>query len=516
VSAPRKLTDSGGGCVHGPAFLDDDTVAYDLTLPTGEVDIHTLRLSTGERRRVTDAPTWEWRASRGATANELLYLVTDLQQSARGYVAARDITTGTERKVATGNVTSVTASAGTYYYVGSDGRELRSLRDNVDERFLTFESIERTQSLAASPDGRQIAVTGRIENAPFGVCVIEVESRTMVCPATVEMATGAKVTFGSHNDLYIAGHDGIHAQDRAGTDRMVVPGIRAYGGVAVAPSGNRLVYSDCTAYGAVREVGVEPARFLTEEDRLSDPITGPGGLVAWMRGRREIFVRTSDGTVRNLLGPGQRGEVFRTATFDWNGTQIAFTRNGASKGIWIADVNRASHERQVTYSENDFVPLFLADGSIVFTHIIDKKSYVYRVQPGQEAVQALPHPRLTVDVDRRRGRVLLRSPDQKYLYWWDPVTGKETKGPPTYAPDTQNTSDLSISPDGRWLLYQSGPLGHEVWRTSLDTWKPELVFKAPASSTMEMSAITDEGHPIIIEKVWHGELYGVDATSGTL
>ena len=55
-----------------------------------------------------------------------------------------------------------------------------------------------------------------------------------------------------------------------------------------------------------------------------------------------------------------------------------------------------------------------------------------------------------------------------------------------------------------------------MWRTSLDTWKPELVFKAPGSSTMEMTAITDEGHAIIIEKVWHGELYGVDATSGTL
>jgi Tol biopolymer transport system component len=516
IGSPRRVTDSGGGCVHAPVFLDDDTVAFDVTRPTGQVDIHTLQLSTGSQRRITDGVRWEWRAGRGVTSNELLYLVTDLQKAEQSYVAAHDLTSGEERRIATGHVGAVTSSGGTYYYIGNNGSELRSQHGKVDERFLTFEQIERTQSLAASPDGRQLAVTGRLAKTNYGVCLIDVETRTLSCPETAEMAAGARVEFGSRGDLYLAGLDGIHVRDRAGAERLIVPGVRAFGGVAVAPGGKTLVYSECTAYGTVREVGVEPPRFLSEEDRLSDPIAGPGGVVAWMRGRREIFVRTADGTVRNLLGPGHRGEVFRSPAFDVPGRQIAFSRSGATRGIWVADIDRSAPERQVTYSENDFFPVFLADGSIVFSRGIDGQHHLFRVVPGQEPTQVLDRPRQTIDIDRSTGRVLLRSPDQKFLYWWDPATGKETPGPPTYAPGTENTFDLSISPDGRWLLYQSGPLGHELWRSPIATWKPELVFKAPESSTMESTAVNDAGHPLVIEKVWHGELFVVDVTRGTL
>ncbi|MBZ0236993.1 MAG: hypothetical protein K8M05_31985, partial [Deltaproteobacteria bacterium] len=515
VGPPRRVTDTGGGCVYAPVFLDDDTVAFDLT-KADAVDVYTLELSTDALTRVTDAPTWEWRSGRGANPDEVLYLVTDLQQTDRSYIAARQRSSGVERRIADGSGAAITSAGGAYYYIRTDGRELRVLRGDVDDRLLTFRDIERTQSLAASPDGRQLAVTGRIASASYGVCLVDIDRQAVSCPGTVEMATGSRVAFGSRGDLYLAGLDGIYVRVREGAERRIVPGVRAFGGVSVAPGGKRLVYSECTAYGAVRELGSEPARFLSDEDRLSDPVAGPGGRVAWMRGRREIFVRSADGKVRNLLGPGRRGEVFRNPAFDFTGELIAFARSGATKGIWVAEVGQAAPERQITYGESDFLPVFLRDGSIVFTRTTDDSPRVFRVVPGQEPALAFDRPRQTIDVDRHSDRVLLRSPDQKYLYWWDPETGMEAPGPPTYAPGTQNTPDLSISPDGKWLLYQSGPLGHELWRTPLAAWKPERIFKAPDSSTLETTAITNEGNALVIEKVWHGELYAVDVTSGTL
>jgi len=239
-------------------------------------------------------------------------------------------------------------------------------------------------------------------------------------------------------------------------------------------------------------------------------------VVAWIRERRELLVRLPDGSVRNLIGAGQRGDTLSSLAFDSTGSKVAIKRAGSKHGIWVIDVARIDHEQQVTYDDNDFAPVFLLDGSILFYRIVDDDGVVYRVVPGQEPTQVLARPRETVDIDRKTGRVLLRSSDQKHFYWWDPATGKERPGPPTYAPGTQNTRDLTISPDGHWMLYQSGTLGHDLWRTPVDTWKPELVFKVADSSTLDTTAITDDGHPLIIEKIWTGEVFTVEATRGTL
>jgi len=136
-----------------------------------------------------------------------------------------------------------------------------------------------------------------------------------------------------------------------------------------------------------------------------------------------------------------------------------------------------------------------------------------RVSPdGSDVEEASARPRRTVDVDHARGRVLLASPAQDFLYWWDPATGVETQGPVVPRPN----GGIRVSPDGRWLLALVGSGGGQIQRMRLDRGsKLEVIYRLPGDLTSGTGAIDNNGRALITLFRWAGELWLAEAPEGS-
>ena len=98
------------------------------------------------------------------------------------------------------------------------------------------------------------------------------------------------------------------------------------------------------------------------------------------------------------------------------------------------------------------------------------------------------------------------------MTWLDPATGVERPGPP----EAPSTSNAALSPRGKWLAYQAGNLGQDLWRLSLDPpGKLERVASIPSGQTVSRVAITDTGQILIAPQTWSGDLFYVPAAPGS-
>ncbi|MBZ0230925.1 MAG: hypothetical protein K8M05_01115, partial [Deltaproteobacteria bacterium] len=114
-------------------------------------------------------------------------------------------------------------------------------------------------------------------------------------------------------------------------------------------------------------------------------------------------------------------------------------------------------------------------------------------------------------VDRARGRVLLAAPTPRELVWWHPDTRAEEPGPQPAFPGVETTRKVTLSPNGAWLLYQVGPDGGELWRASTTDGGFRRVHRTPSGASAGLSAITDDGHALVVETSRQGELWRLDA-----
>ena len=497
-----------GGCVYAPVFLDDETLAFDLTTPNGARDIATLALGLPRPtvRHIPRAGSLEARPARGADG-ELLYVVHDQANEARSFVAARAPAGNHEREVVAGRNTAVAFQAGAYYYIPHGGTSLRRVRDKVDEAVLDVGSAGEPVALVAARDGQHLLISGRIGDAGT-LCVVDVTAPSVECPPTQD-ALGARPDTGKDGALYYASRAGIRRRTTAGDDVMIALGAAATGGLAVSPSGDALVWSDCAPRHVLRDASVKPAAELTVADNIAEPVAGPGGRIAWVQHGGELVVRSPDASTVALTAAD--GGPVSTPAFDAEGTKLAFARGGADPGIWLLDLADPSSARRLTNDLSDTRPLFLPDGSLVFTRDVEGVPHVHRVREGDVAVPAMTEGgRRTVDVDRGTGKVLLRSADGRYFTWWDPATGLETPGPATFAPNSNETQGLVLSPDGGWMLYRSGPGGAELWRTPRSLPQPVAV-PLPPETAVAAATITDDGHVLVVTSARRGELWRLDA-----
>ena len=76
---------------------------------------------------------------------------------------------------------------------------------------------------------------------------------------------------------------------------------------------------------------------------------------------------------------------------------------------------------------------------------------------------------------------------------------------------------IAISPGGRWLAVQAGEQATRIYRYDLNLANPEaeLVFEATMGDTLGGISITDAGHVVAAPLAWSGEIYVIDAASGT-
>jgi serine/threonine protein kinase len=511
--APVRMTQLGG-CAYAPAFLDDDTVAFDLTLPGAAPDIHTLAMSTGATQQLTDKPTWEWRAAPGGKLGEIVYLVNDMTNTANSALVARELAGGDARTIVSGPMLAAAAARGAYYYIPSSGNELRSIQEKIDKLVARLAGMA-PQALSASRDNQWLAIVGKTPSHSADVCLVSLDTRALRCLDLVD-TLAARADFGITGTLYYAANDGIHARypadGSASADRIAMAGVQAHGGIAISPDGRALVFSACAPASSLRDVSATPQVEVTSEPSVSHPVVGPHKLVAWVTNGNVVSVRLPDGEVGHTGGGGAQGDEVANPSFDAAGDTIVFARTGDEPGIVSVDLAEGAEPKRLTSQPGDDTPLFLNDGSIVFTRMMGANPFIYRIAPGADPARARAEPRRAIDVDRKTGRVLLRVPGAAQLVWWDPSTNAEQPGPPASVPGFDQVRDISLSPDGSWILYQVGPTGGELWRASLVDGTPAgQVYVAQIGTTPGLSAITDEGHPLIVEVAWQGELWRLDA-----
>ena len=501
------------GCVYAPVFLDEQTVAFDLTAPGDVRDIATLALAPAgstsplpKPRAIVRPGSHEVRPAPGRTAGELLFVVHDRANSARSFVAARELASGTERELVGGPHNAVAAQDGVTYYLPHDSRTLRRVIDKRDEAVLGLDSAGEPVALVAARTGKRLVVSGRAATGGT-LCVIDLAASTVECLVTHD-ALGARPDTSTSGAIYYASRGGIRRRSDGGDDVMAVPGAVATGGLAVSPSGATLVWSDCGPRQVLRDTYLKPAAELAVGDELAEPVAGPGGLLAWSQRGGELMVRSPDGTTVALT-LAMAGPVL-TPAFAATGERLAFVRAvGDQPGIWLVETDDPTTARRLTTEATDSRPVFQQDGAILFTRLVDGAPYVHRIREGGVAEPVLSEARRTVDIDRGSGRVLLRSADDAYFYWWDPETNEESPGPQTYAPASDLTRSVSLSPDGAWMLYRAGERGDELWRTPESIWDPMRV--PPSAEAVTGSAITDDGHVIVVVPAWRGELWRLDA-----
>jgi hypothetical protein len=199
--------------------------------------------------------------------------------------------------------------------------------------------------------------------------------------------------------------------------------------------------------------------------------------------------------------------------FDDRGKRIAFKLNGAEPGLYVVDTTPYPPER-ITEGTLDTNPVWTDDGQLAFTRWDDAhKPTVMLVSPdGGDPRVAHAKQRITIDVNRVTGELLLMSVEYTRLYLWDPATGKE-RAISTAALGGGHLLRASVSADGQWALVQSGPWGETTWKLRVDgTAEPEVAYRAGDGTTMERPLMRADGHVIVVPEIWVGELYRASLT----
>ncbi len=518
ISAPAGPTPvpltALAGCAQRPAFLDDDTVVFDLGRG-GSTDVWALDLTAGAApRALTSSPADECCAARGRTPTEVVVVVRDRADRSRSSMATLDLTTGAVAPLAAGEQRAAAAAGAVYLYLTGDGRELRRWADQQDARFLDVAGVRPT-SVTVDRAGRRLVLAGDGEQAVAAMCTVELAAPAVACrPAHRPLAVRAD--FGATGAIYYGSDDGVRVLDARGDDRVVLAGARASGGLAVSPAGGHLVFSDCTPRGTVRDLGgatgspapTGPGQLpgiaidTGADDQIDAVATGPGGRLIYLNATDQLVVRSPDGTTQRMDAPV--GHTFLEPQLDASGTRIAVPLAGGAPGLYAGTVS-ASLTR-LTDSADDTRPLFLADGSLLFT----RGTSVLRVVAGGDPEIAVFAPRRALAIDRQVGRVLLVD-DDGALTWWAPRGGAESPGPALPGPDGARVADAAIAPGGAWLAVRDDR--GRLWRVRLDGAGAPTAIAAGAALTG--LAITDDGHVLAVASDLRGGLWRVDALPGT-
>jgi len=502
----HALTSYGSAaCAYSPMVIGDQVV-FDRTL-RGAVDLFEVALAGGEPHPLTSGPRWEWRAQAGRRPGEVVHLIHDPdhdQKDAR--IAYLDLATGAETPALTVLAWDAVVVGGALYYSPDQAKGIRRLTGPRNEEFAQPPAGRDFFLIAGSPTGDQLALTSSYSTD--GLCLVDIASRKTRCLDT--RSSAARPAFGADGRaLYFNGADGIIRRDLAtGVEDVIAHGLWTEGGLAVVRDGSALLYSACTSHSTV--IDLVTGAIVLPDATAQFPTFGPGGELAWtreVRGVDVIVVRARDGhevevtsnAVGSVAGPA----------FSADGHGVAFVGSGKHAGIFYARVDEPGALHQLTESPHDSGATWTDAGDVAFTRtndVGDFHAYLVTVDgnerqlgSGSRTVYATRHADLLVGTSDK-------------LFWLDPRTRVERPGP---AKPPGSLLWASISPNGKWVMYQMGQLGREVWRARLEPARaPEFVTQFDASITTSPGAITDDGHPIIAAASWYGDLYVIPARPG--
>ncbi|HUQ07740.1 MAG TPA: protein kinase [Kofleriaceae bacterium] len=514
-ATPVQLT-TLGGCAYLPAFLDEDTLTFDLTRD-GTVDLYTLDLQHpgGAPVRRTSAPGWEWRSTRGRTDREIVFL--EQTPDHQGFASVFDLDQGTVTRLfpASGPIAPV---GDVYFHAPGVATTLRRRDAARDEVFLTLETDLAVDSIVPSPDGRTLAMLVFGESQLARMCTTPTAQPALRC-FEMDVASARPAWSPDNRHVYVHAKRGLQRVDATtGVANDVIKTIQPFGGLAISPSGATLVYSGCNTRSHLHATnGPDPKTPIVEDDYARYPQFGPDRQLGFVSGglaNAHVMVRDATGPLREVVSHGEAR--ITGLAFSDDGQYIAYAvGNAAEPGIYVSDVGGDNTRNRITDQDGDREPVILGDAIYFMRDDASGAPRMMRVSfDGSNVEMASNRPRRTLAVDRRLKRVLLASPGLDFLYWWDPVTGKESPGPVLPRP----MGDIGISPDGRWLLVVVGENGERAVRVRLDQPgkpEPEEVYTSPGDVTGGEGAIDDDGLTVIEVTTWAGELWKLDPPTGS-
>ena len=266
---------------------------------------------------------------------------------------------------------------------------------------------------------------------------------------------------------------------------------------------NRAIYTVPALGGAPKLlVASTPGPVVNGEGALSEE--GPSYLAWSPDGRRIAFAVGRDIAVRAAAG----GPITRLASMDqphsfaWSpdGSKLAFVvgnaafvyapnaiGNIAPSSIWIISTGGGRPEQVTDAASLNTCPAWMPDGrSLLFISNRDGSRDIYRVD-----VEATGRPvgapaRITTGIDlhgfdlSHDGKVLVYADFSDYANIWSlPVPSGGTVSATAAVPLTighQSIEGMAVSPDGRWLAFDSDRGGHQaIYRIPLSGGDPELL-----------------------------------------
>jgi hypothetical protein len=509
----HTLTHYGSdACAYSPMVAGSDVV-FDRT-QLGEVDLFTVPLAGGEPRALTHGKgTWEWRAQPGRRPGEVVHLVHDPDHQQQGAnISYLDLATGSESIALPIVAWDAAVVGGSLIFSPDSLSDLRALTGTREVEVAQAPPDHDFYLFAASPKGDRLVANEESEDD--GICIIDIASHTSHCLET--RSSAARPAFGADGSaVYFNGPDGIRRADVAtSAEDLIVPGLWTEGGLAVTPDGSQLLYSACSGRSTV--VDLETGETLIPDPTAQYPVVGAHGELGWTHEVAGIAVLTVRRAGRELdVSRPTQGSVLGP-TFSPDGKYVAFVGSGKHPGIFIADLSADAFITQLTKDPKDTALAWIGSDHLAFSRTVDTQAHAYVMDVAGSAVRQLTAS--TRYVYGARGKQVLVGTSDR-LFWLDPATGVETPGP-AVPPD--NILWISISPNGKWLLYQMGALGRDLYRAKLDA--PTAAARAPVlikhfdasytTNSSSIGSITDEGHPIVAPSKWTGDLFAIPAKPG--
>jgi dipeptidyl aminopeptidase/acylaminoacyl peptidase len=502
--------DGSGACAYAPAITADGTVVFDRTAGDA-VDLYAVALAGGSARQLTDAPTWEWRANRGRRAGEVTYLVSDPATDQPPVIAALDVATGkggiVVRPGALDVIDALAVGDAIYY---TRPHELRRVVAGDDRHVLDGPAGVELRFLAASSDGGRLAAVGGVHTDGWGLCWIDAAA-ARVDGCTTDDVDEGRPAFGRDGAvIYYNGSGGIHRRDLAtGRIDVVAPGVDATGGIAVAPDGVTLVASTCRSHGRLETIADAAPVAIPADDTASAPSVADDGAIAYAVRRGGVavaVVRAPDGSTRELTELPMSVHDVQIAP---DGSHVAYVVDRPTPGLEVRGVDQRTDAHRLTDTTADENPRWLDATHLAFDRPDTANHFdVYTVGLDGSAPRLVQRGPLVYAV--RRHHVLVGAFDA--VYWLDPDTGRQV-----VAPVPHQASGAAVSPDGRWLAYQLGNGGDDLWKLDLDDLhaQPQHLITYPHGVTIDDIAIDDAGRVIVAPRVWWGDLVVVKLPADT-
>jgi hypothetical protein len=462
------------------------------------------RSSGRSARTVAASPGWDWRPTAGRHRGEILY--TRDGDDNRQQLVAFD--RSSSLSVAIGSAYSAVAVGDVVYFLSDDTPgEISRLDASGITRVATLPAGETPNLIAGTPGAGRLAIVVADRERPPGLCLVELADGTIRCPPTERMLDARPAMTPDGRLLYYAAAGGIRRLELdSGKDELVVPGVRAPGGLTLSPDQRRLVYSDCASFGSIVAVGGGEPEVLVADGRSRHPVGGPDGLLAWIAPRDDggtrLLVRTPGGPPRELATSD--GELGRAA-FSPDGTRVAFSVVGDDGGLRAVGLTGGAPVVW-TSDAGDRGPVWTGDGGLAFTRLGEGgvPGVAHIAAPGAPA-RRFAEGWTVEDVDRAADAILVNH-NGEALGLLAVATGTIT---PVALGEPGKSTILAarLTLDGRGIIVVGGVDGSTIYRVDRATGEATIVHRIAAGQTAGPPTILSDGRVAFRPALWLGELY---------